>query len=159
MISVPTLNSTDLLLTRVLNMREVRDCPHPDNPATRVHVFEMGGGGAHAELHVAVQPDLPVAQQGAGGVHHVAFRSRDADYDAWADRLNEFSIPNSGKVDRFWFRSLYVREPNGVLFEIATDGPGFGIDEAMSTLGEQLVLPPFLEPRREQIVANLEKLD
>ena len=82
------------------------------------------------------------------------FRSRDADYDAWADRLNEFGIPNSGKVDRFWFRSLYVREPNGVLFEIATDGPGFGIDEDISTLGEQLVLPPFLEPRREQIVAE-----
>jgi glyoxalase family protein len=159
MISVPILNPTHLLLTRVLNMRQVRDYPHPDNPATRVHVFEMGGGGAHAELHVAVQPDLPVAQQGAGGVHHVAFRSRDADYDGWADRLNEFNIPNSGKVDRFWFRSLYVREPNGVLFEIATDGPGFGIDEDMSTLGQQLVLPPFLEPRREQIVANLEKLD
>lgn len=158
-ISVPTLNPTDLLLTRVFNMRQVRDCPHPDNPATRVHVFEMGGGGAHAELHVAVQPDLPVAQQGAGGVHHVAFRSRDSDYDAWADRLNEFRIPNSGKVDRFWFRSLYVREPNGVLFEIATDGPGFGIDEDMTTLGEQLVLPPFLEPHRKRIVANLEKLD
>ena len=158
-ISVPTLNPTDLLLTRVFNMRQVRDCPHPDNPATRVHVFEMGGGGAHAELHVAVQPDLPVAQQGAGGVHHVAFRSRDADYDAWADRLNEFNIPNSGKVDRFWFRSLYVREPNGILFEIATDGPGFGIDEDMSTLGEYLVLPPFLESQRKQIVANLEKLD
>lgn len=158
-ISVPTLGPTDVLLTRVFNMRQVRDCPHPDNPATHVHVFEMGRGGAHAELHVAVQPDLPVAQQGAGGVHHVAFRSRDSDYDAWADRLNEFRIPNSGKVDRFWFRSLYVREPNGVLFEIATDGPGFGIDENMSTLGEQLVLPPFLERHRKQIVSNLEKLD
>lgn len=158
-ISSPILNPTDILLTRVFNMRQVRDCPHPDNPGARVHVFEMGDGGAHAELHVAVQPDLPVAQQGAGGVHHVAFRSRDSDYEAWADRLNEFGIPNSGKVDRFWFRSLYVREPNGVLFEIATDGPGFGIDEDLSTLGEQLVLPPFLEPHRNQIAANLEKLD
>ena len=158
-ISVPTLNPTDVLLTRVFNMRQVREWPHPDNPATRVHVFEMGGGGSHAELHVAVQPDLPVARQGAGGVHHVAFRSRDNDYDAWAERLNEFRIPNSGKVDRFWFRSLYVREPNGVLFEIATDGPGFGIDEDLSTLGEHLVLPPFLEPYRKEIAANLEKLE
>jgi len=158
-VSVPTLNPTDVLLTRVFNMRQVRECPHPDNPAIRVHVFEMGGGGPHAELHVAVQPDLPVARQGAGGVHHVAFRSRDSDYDAWAERLNEFRIPNSGKVDRFWFRSLYVREPNGVLFEIATDGPGFGIDEDPSTLGEHLVLPPFLEPYRKEIAANLEKLE
>ena len=157
--SVPTLSPTDVLLTRVFNMRQVRDRPNPDNPATQVHVFEMGAGGPHAELHVMVQPDLPVAQQGAGAVHHVAFRSRDSDYDEWADRLNQFNIPNSGKVDRFWFRSLYVREPNGVLFEIATDGPGFGIDEDVSTLGEQLVLPPFLEPHRKEVVAGLERLD
>jgi glyoxalase family protein len=158
-ISVPTLNPTDILLTRVFNMRQVRESPHPDNPGMRGHVFEMGGKGPHAELHVAVQPDLPMARQGAGGVHHVAFRTRDVDYDAWAERLNEHEIPNSGKVDRFWFRSLYVREPNGVLFELATDGPGFGVDEDTSTLGEKVVLPPFLERHRDQIVANLKPID
>jgi glyoxalase family protein len=158
-ISVPTLNPTDVLLTRVFNMRLARDCPHPDNPGTRVHVFEMGSGGPHAELHVAVQPDLPVGRQGAGGVHHVAFRTPDANYDAWADRLNEFQVPNSGKVDRYWFRSLYVREPNGVLFEIATEGPGFAVDEDAATLGERVVLPPFLEPHRTQILANLKPID
>ena len=158
-ISIPTLNPTDTLLTRVFNMRLVRDCPHPDNPGTRVHVFEMGPGGPHAELHVAVQPDLPVARQGAGGVHHVAFRTPDADYDAWAERLKELDVPNSGKVDRFWFRSLYVREPNGVLFEIATDGPGFAVDEDPAKLGETVVLPPFLESHRQQIVANLKPID
>ena len=108
----------------------------------------MGEGGAGAELHVAVQPDLRPAQQGAGGVHHVAFRTPDAEYDGWADRLNKLRVPNSGKVDRFWFRSLYFREPNGILFEIASDGPGFGVDEPMDRLGEKLVLPPFLEPQR-----------
>jgi glyoxalase family protein len=158
-ISVPTFDPTADLLTRVFGMRRVRECPHPDNPGTRVHVFEMGRGGPHAELHVAVQPDLPVARQGAGGVHHVAFRTPDADYDAWAERLNEHRVPNSGKVDRFWFRSLYVREPNGVLFEIATEGPGFAVDEDPATLGEKLVLPPFLEPHRQQILANLEPID
>ena len=158
--SVPMLNPTDGLLTSVFNMRHARDFPHPDNPATRIHVFEMGsGGGPHAELHVAVQPDLPVSRLGAGGVHHVAFRARDADYDSWAERLNEFDIPNSGKVDRFWFRSLYVREPNGVLFEIATDGPGFAVDEDASTLGEKLVLPPFLEHRRSEIEAHLKPIE
>ena len=158
-ISIPTLSPTDTLLTNVFNMRQVRDFPHPDNPSTRVHVFEMGGKGPHAELHVAVQPEMPVARQGAGGVHHVAFRTPDVDYDAWADRLNEFEVPNSGKVDRFWFRSLYVREPNGVLFEIATDGPGFAVDEDAETLGEKVVLPPFLEAMRAQIVGNLKPID
>jgi glyoxalase family protein len=62
-------------------------------------------------------------------------------------------------VDRFWFRSLYTREPNGVLFEIASDGPGFGVDEDEATLGEKVVLPPFLEPQREQIVRNLKAID
>ena len=70
-------------------------------------------------------------QQGAGGVHHVAFNIPIADYDAWAERLKEMRIPNSGPVDRFWFQSLYFREPNGILFEIATDGPGFATDEPL----------------------------
>jgi len=158
-ISIPTLSPTDTLLTRVFNMRLARECAHPDNPGTKVHVFEMGAGGPHAELHVAVQPDLPPARQGAGGVHHVAFRTPDADYDAWAAQLNEHGVPNSGKVDRFWFRSLYAREPNGLLFEIATDGPGFAIDEDPAKLGETVVLPPFLEPHRQQILAGLKPID
>ena len=157
--SVPVLDPTDLLLTQGLNMRQVRDYPHAGTSDTHVHVFAMGTGGPHAELHVAVQPDLPQARQGAGAVHHVAFRTPDADYDAWAERLNELGVPNSGKVDRFWFRSLYTREPNGVLFEIASDGPGFGVDEDLATLGEKVVLPPFLEPDRDRIVANLKEID
>jgi len=62
-------------------------------------------------------------------------------------------------VDRYWFRSLYFREPNGILFEIASDGPGFGVDEDVATLGEKVVLAPFLEPRRAAIVANLKPID
>jgi glyoxalase family protein len=159
-ISVPVLAPTSMLLTRVFNMKPARDYPYDDASKAVVHVFAMGeGGGPHAELHVAVQPDLQPARQGAGGVHHVAFRSPDADYDAWADRLSELGIPNSGKVDRFWFRSLYVREPNGVLFEIATEGPGFAVDEDAATLGEKVVLPPFLERQRDQIVRNLKPID
>jgi glyoxalase family protein len=158
-VSVPALQPTDALLTGVLNMRAAREYPDPGLPGTTVHVFEMGDGGAHAELHVAVQPGLPVARQGAGGVHHVAFRTPDADYHAWTDRLRVHGVPNSGEVDRFWFRSLYLREPNGVLFEIATEGPGFGVDEDSSSLGEKVVLPPFLEPRRSEILAQLEPIE
>lgn len=157
--TVPELRPTDLVLTHVMNMKPVRDYPHPESNRDRVHVYAMGeGGDPGAELHVAVRPDLPPAHPGTGGVHHVAFRSPDADYDAWADRLSTMRIPNSGKVDRYWFHSLYFREPNGVLFEIATDGPGFAVDEPLDKLGESLVLPPFLEPQRQQIEAGLKPL-
>ncbi|HEY2067373.1 MAG TPA: ring-cleaving dioxygenase [Gemmatimonadaceae bacterium] len=158
-LSVPSLRPTDAILRQVLNMRPVREYAHPESAAHRVHVYEMGPGGAGAEVHVGVQPELPVSQQGAGGVHHVAFRTPDADYDAWAERLNTLGVPNSGKVDRYWFRSLYFREPNGILFEIATEGPGFSVDEDEATLGEKVVLAPFLEPHREQILAQLKPID
>ncbi len=160
MLSVPVLGPTADVLQRVLNMRPVREYAHPEYPQDTVHVYEMGRGGADAELHVAVQPNLPAAQPGAGGVHHVAFRTPTFEtYDEWAERLNKLRIPNSGKVDRYWFRSLYFREPNGILFEIASDGPGFGVDEDEATLGEKVVLAPFLEPRRAAIVANLKPID
>ena len=158
-ISVPELRPTEAVLTTLMNLRKVRDYPHPDNAKHTVHVYEMGEGGPGAELHVAVQPDLPPARQGAGGVHHVAFRVPSyEEYDAWAERLNAMRIPNSGKVDRFWFRSLYFREPNDILFELATDGPGFAVDEPLEKLGETLVLPPFLERQRAQIEAGLKPL-
>jgi glyoxalase family protein len=156
--SVPLIEPTATLLLEVLNMRAARE--YADVSESKVIVYEMGEGGAHAELHVAIQPELAPARLGAGGVHHVAFRTPDEEqYHAWTDRINNFGIPNSGEVDRFWFRSLYLREPNGVLFEIATDGPGFGVDEDPAKLGEEVVLPPFLQPHRAAIVANLQPLD
>ncbi len=158
-ISVPELAPTEAVLTRVMNMERLRDYASPDG-AGQVHVFQMDKGGPSAELHVAVQPGLPVARQGAGAVHHVAFRTPDvAAIHQWAARLNEFRIPSSGEVERYYFRSLYFREPGGNLFEIATDGPGFAVDEPFETMGEALSLPPFLESRRAQIEAGLKPLD
>lgn len=158
--SVPDRENTDLVLRTVLGMEEARTY---DDAGETVHVYRMGGEGTedgpHAELHVVAQPDLPPARQGAGAVHHVAFRVPDDAYDAWAERLRRFGVPSSGPVDRYYFRSLYFREPGGVLFELATDGPGFAVDEDPATLGERVALPPFLEARREQIVANLKPLD
>ena len=157
--SVPDLQPTDLVLTRVLAMRHAREYGLPGPTPAAVHVYEMGEGGAGAELHVAVEPHKPPASPGAGGVHHVAFRTPDEDqYRAWAERLRAMRMPSSGPVDRYYFQSLYFREPNGILFEIATDGPGFAVDEPQDTLGERLALPPFLEPRRAQIEAGLRPL-
>ena len=155
-LTVRELSRTGAVLTEVMNMRRLRDyAAH----GAHVHVFAMGEGGPAAELHVIEQKDLAVARQGAGGVHHVAFRTPDdAQYHAWTARLNELGVPNSGEVDRFYFRSLYFREPGGILFEIATDGPGFATDEPMATLGEKLALPPFLEPQRAAIEAGLKPI-
>lgn len=156
--SVPDIRNTEAVLTHVMNMTEVRVYPSPDGEGD-IHVFSMGEGGPAAELHVAVQPNLPAAQQGAGSVHHVAFRAPDVEtLHAWTERLRGFRLPSSGEVERYYFRSLYFREPNGVLFEIATDGPGFAVDEPMETLGESLSLPPFLEDRRASIEAGLKPL-
>jgi glyoxalase family protein len=158
-LSVSDLRPTETVLTKVMEMHRVRDYPNPVDDNHLVYVYAMGAGGPGAEVHVAVQPDLPPAQQGAGGVHHVAFRTPDeAQYDAWAQRLASLRIANSGKVDRYYFRSIYFREPNGILFEIATDGPGFATDEPLDRLGERLSLPPFLESRRAEIEANLRPL-
>jgi glyoxalase family protein len=155
--SVPDLAPTDVVLTHVMNMRASRTY---ELNGSSVHVYEMGEGGPAAELHVAVEPHLARSRQGAGSVHHVAFRTPDEEqYRAWAARLNELRVPSSGPVDRFYFRSLYFREPNGILFEIATDGPGFAQDEPAEALGEKLALPPFLEPRRKAIEAGLVPLE
>ena len=144
-ISVPELAPTEAVLTRVMNMRRVRDYPGPDG---QVHVFEMGDGGPSAELHVAVEPDLPTARQGAGGVHHVAFRVPDvAAIHDWTQRLRDFRIPNSDEVERYYFRSLYFREPGGNLFEIATDGPGFAVDS----------IPEDRQGVRQSILGRMER--
>lgn len=155
-LAVPALAPTDAILTGVLGMRHVRDAARGEGT---VHVYAMGedgpgSRGPAAELHLAVEPGA-AAGAGAGGVHHVALRVPDADYAAWAERLKSLRVPNSGPVDRYYFRSLYFREPGGILFELATDGPGFDADEPVERLGERLALPPFLEPRRAAIEAGL----
>lgn len=142
------------VLVDVLGMVHARSFETQEGP---VDVFAMGEGGPAAELQLIGDASAP-ARQGAGAVHHVAFRIPDADYAAWADRLEVRRMPSSGPVDRYYFRSLYFREPNGILFEIATDGPGFTADEPLERLGQGLALPPFLEPRRAEIEAGLKPL-
>ena len=157
-ISVPALRPTDQFLVQVLAMRSIRQYSAPDASGIATHVYETGAGGPDTELHVRIEPGLPAAAPGAGGAHHVAFRIRDDEYDGWVERLRQLGVRSSGAVDRFWFRSLYAREPNGILFEIATEGPGFAADEPVERLGERLVLPPFLEPERARIEQGLKPL-
>ena len=101
------------------------------------------------------QPPAEPGIQGAGTVHHIAWASAMDEHLAWRERAIEGGARPTPVIDRFWFRSVYFREPSGVLFEIATLGPGFGVDEDPEHLGERLILPPFLEDRREAIEAQL----
>lgn len=159
-LSVPTLTQVGMILTQILNFKEIHRQPSLDNPAEEVVIYAMDGGGPGKEVHVVVQPHEPRAWLGRGGVHHVAFRLKDSDEQrAWDRHLRQVGLSTSGVVDRFYFKSLYFRISNGILFELATDGPGFDADEPLESLGQRLALPPFLEPRRKLIEAGLKPLD
>ncbi|MCW2960149.1 MAG: Glyoxalase/bleomycin resistance protein/dioxygenase [Thermoleophilia bacterium] len=95
---------------------------------------------------------------GAGTVHHIAFAAETADIEGWAQRVADAGAHGTPVVDRFWFRSVYFREPGGILYELATQDPGFTADESLETLGETLVLPPAYEPARAQIEPQLTPL-
>jgi glyoxalase family protein len=103
-------------------------------------------------------PPEAVASQGAGTVHHVAFASQQEDHESWRTRVAEAGAHPTPVIDRFYFRSVYFREPSGVLFEIATIGPGFAVDEDAEHLGERLSLPPRFEPLRGRLEGMLTPL-
>lgn len=156
-----SLDPTAAFLVSVLGFREAgrytdRIGGGGDESVAEVTVFATGPGGVGAEVHVAVVEGMHRGLVGRGGVHHVAFRTPDDEHHvAWQSHLASLGLGVTPVIDRFYFRSLYFREPGGVLFEIATDGPGFTADEPRESLGERLALPPFLEPQRERIEAGL----
>ncbi|WP_138754401.1 ring-cleaving dioxygenase [Paenibacillus sinopodophylli] len=158
-LTVKNPEPTLLVLTQLMGFREKGSYPSTVAGQPDIVVLETGEGGSGAEVHLEERLDLPRERQGYGGVHHVAFRvDNDDELREWIEHIRGVRIPNSGFVDRFYFRSLYFREPNGILFELATDGPGFDTDEDINHLGESLALPPFLEPQRAQIESRLKPL-
>lgn len=118
--------------------------------------YAIGGGGSGRMVDVEETPEIRRGSWGVGSVHHVAFRvPDDAAQLAVQQQVAAMGRHPTEVVDRFWFKSVYFKEPGGALFEVATDGPGFGIDEPTESLGEQLILPPWLEPHRAEIEAGL----
>lgn len=122
--------------------------------------YGADGGGSGKWIEVKELPSERRGAWGTGGVHHVAWRVRDdAEQMDVRERVERAGLGPTPQIDRFWFRSVYFKEPGGALFELATDGPGFDRDEDMAHLGEQLILPPWLEPYRAQIEAGLPRLE
>jgi len=155
MLSVPSIPELEGILKNVLGfILRSKERWIDDTPVAIYSTSPSGGPGT--EIWLLEESELGAAGLGAGGVHHVAFRVEDADQQTlWRERIMNAGLPVSRQIDRYWFESIYFRVSSGILFEIATDGPGFAIDEPLDSLGDKLVLPPFLEPKRDEIEAGL----
>ncbi len=149
------LNPTASFLTETLAFRQTGT--YQSEQQSTVYVFEVGPGGPGTEIHLDIRPAMQRGRPGIGGVHHVAWRTPDeAEQVQWRNRVvGKAAGQVTPVIDRFYFHSVYFHEPGGVLFEIATDGPGFAMDEDPAHLGERLALPPFLELQRHEIEENL----
>jgi glyoxalase family protein len=157
---VQTLDPLREVLTKVLGFRRVHEYSLNGVQGRTISVFESGRGGPGTQVQVEAGPHLLPYRQGRGGVHHVAFRTPDdREQEVWRERIAGSGLGVTPVIDRFYFKSIYFRVPGGILFEIATDGPGFGADEDINHLGEKLALPPFLELHRERIEAQLKPLE
>ena len=146
------LSPTDTLLTELMGFRSL-------GTEDGWQRYGVEGGGSGKLIEIKELPEERRGQWGTGSVHHVAWRVRDSEEQmAVRERIASAGLRPTPQIDRFWFKSVYYREPGGVLFELATDGPGFDRDEDMEHLGEQLILPPWLEPERQQIEGALPPL-
>ena len=145
-------STTDLLETMGLEEQGTEQSPGDTPGDERTRYAAAGPVGAYVD----VLPTVEGGRQGHGTVHHVAFQTpTDDDQEAMRSAVQSAGLRPTAQIDRHWFRSVYFREPNGVLFELATSGPGYTSDEPLSELGGRLVLPGTFEGRRDQIEAAL----
>lgn len=157
-ITVANPEQTLMILCDVLSFEQIGSYPAAENKD--ILILSTGDGGLGAEIHLEVKDELLEENPGFGSVHHIAFRV--GDYEAlrkWRDLLERVRMPNSGLVDHHYFHSIYLRDPNGIMFQLATDEPGFTVDEEIDHLGESLSLPPSLKRKREEIESALTPLN
>lgn len=151
-LSVTSREAVVPILTHVFGYKEVGSEPHTS-------LFEAPGSNRAQYIEVNEEPFDQAGYNAAGTVHHIAFRAKDEEeLLTLRQRVAEIGLFPTEVIDRFYFKSVYFRTPGGILFEIATDGPGFTADEDLDKLGEGLALPPFLEPARAQIEAGLPEI-
>jgi glyoxalase family protein len=148
------------VLTDVMGFRVVEEIADASGDGNMTIVLETGEGGPGGLLYLHVQPGAEPTRLGRGGVHHVAWRTPDAEqHAAWREYIGSRGLNITPEIDRFYFLAAYFREPAGVLFEISSDDPGFHVDQTDAELGVELALPPFLEQRREEILEMLHPID
>jgi glyoxalase family protein len=147
------LATTEIMLTQLMGFA-------PVGMEDGWHRYGVEGGGSGKLIEIRELPDERRGEWGTGTVHHVAWRVKDSDEQmTLREAIARAGLRPTPQIDRFWFKSVYYKEPGGVLFELATDGPGFDRDEDMEHLGEQLILPPWLEPQRREIETALPSLE
>lgn len=150
-ITVHAHGATERVLTEILGFTL-----ETATETTRRYRIGQADDLGYGYLEVIAAPGAPRGRWGKGSMHHLAWRARDeAHLNELRERVAQAGLQPTPIIDRFWFKSVYFREPGGVVFELATDGPGFSVDESIDALGETLVLPPWLEPRRAEIEAKL----
>lgn len=148
-ILVRDIKNTELLLTRIMGFTK-------NGEDQGWHRFGTNNGESGTLIDVFMNPELSAGRWGTGGIHHIAWRVKDSQDEMKVRELVlKAGLSPSPQIDRFWFKSVYFQEPGGVLFEIATDGPGFDRDEDPEHLGEKLILPPWYERQRDEIERNL----
>ncbi|MBS4190466.1 ring-cleaving dioxygenase [Bacillus sp. FJAT-49705] len=151
-ITVRYLNRTARTLRDMLGYVEVA---RSDKEA----IYQSVAGQAFGEIVVKEQVG-PSEKPGRGSIHHLAIRVKnEEELKYWDEVVKEYGFQSTGVVDRFYFKSIYFRDSNGILFEMATDGPGFTVDSTVEALGKKLDLPPFLEDKRAEIEAGLKPID
>jgi len=148
-LQLPDSAPTEKLLTETLGFQQIAE----EGSRRR---FSLGARSTSAQVDLVQRPDDPVGHIAAGTVHHIAFRAaNDEEQLAWREKLVDLGLAVTPVIDREYFHSIYFREPGGILFEIATDGPGFAIDEPTEHLGESLKLPKQFEAHRSAIEQTL----
>lgn len=160
-LSVHDAEETAWFLTTLLGMRRAGEWPGP-GADQRLIAFQMPDAppGPAGLLHVLLQPGLPPARQGPGGVHHLAFQTDTAAMGlAFRERLGRYGVQVAPQIDRRYFKSIYFREPGGNLLEIASRGPGFAVDEPVEHLGRDLKLPDRMIAEKDLVLAGLPAID